>query len=66
MKENTDGVASTDGVIILLQVLFERIRVTSLYDLHAHAVQCLDRTMNGTMVLVIVCITKPDVAMGRT
>lgn len=52
MKENTDGVTSTYGVLILLQVLFERDRIASLYDLHAHAVQGLNRLMNFTMFLV--------------
>jgi energy-converting hydrogenase A subunit M len=55
--------ASAYGVLVLLEILFERVGVTSLYDLHAQAVQCLDRLVNGTMVLVIVCVTKPDGAM---
>ena len=64
MKENTDWVASTYGVLVLLQILFEHIRVTSLYDLHAHMVQGLYGFMNGTVFLIIVCITKPDARMG--
>lgn len=63
MKENTDGVASTYGVLILPQVCFELVRITRLYDLHAHTVQGLNRFMNGTVFLVIVCITKPDARM---
>ena len=63
MKENTDGVASTYGVLILPQVCFERVRIASLYDLHAHTVQGLNGFMNGTMFLIIVCITKPDATM---
>jgi hypothetical protein len=42
MKENTYGMASTYGVLVLLEILFECIGVTSLYDLHAQSVQCLD------------------------
>jgi hypothetical protein len=66
LKENTDGVTSTYGVFVLLQILFECIRVTSLYDLHAHMVQGLDRFMNGTVFLIIVCIAKPDMRTGLT
>ena len=65
MKENTYGIASTYGVLVLLEILLEHVRVTGLYDIHAQAVQCLDRLVNGTMLLVIVCITKPaDVAIN--
>jgi hypothetical protein len=64
MKEDTDGVASAYGVLVLLQVLFERKRITSLYDLHAHTVQGLNRFMNGAMFLLIVCIFEPDARMG--
>jgi hypothetical protein len=64
MKENADGVASTYGILILLKVFFERYRITSLYDLHAHTVQGLNRLMNSTVFLFVVCITKPGMSMG--
>jgi hypothetical protein len=58
-------VASTYGVLILLQVLFECNRITGLYDLHTHTVQGLNRFMNGTMFLLIVCIIEPDARMEQ-
>lgn len=64
MKENADGMATTYCVLVLLHVLTERVGVTGLYDFHAHAVQRLDRFMDGTVLLVIVCVVIPEIAIG--
>lgn len=64
MKEDADGVASAYGVLVLLQVFFERYGIASLYDLHAHTVQGLDRFMDVTVLLFVVCVAKPGVRMG--
>lgn len=64
VKEDADGVASAYGVLVLLQVFFERYGIASLYDLHAHTVQGLDRFMDGTVLLFVVCVAKPGARMG--
>lgn len=61
MKENTDWVAAADSVLVLFHVLTKSTGVANLYDLHAHAVQCLDGLVDGTMVLIIICVLVPDV-----
>jgi hypothetical protein len=60
MKENTDGVATAYGILVLLHILAKSIGATNFYDLHSHAVQCLDWLVDGTMVLIIVCVFVPN------
>lgn len=59
MEEDTDGMASTDRVVILTQVALECIGISGLYDIHSHVVQGLYGLVDGSMLLVIVCITEP-------
>ena len=60
MEENANGMASTNGVVIFYQILFECIWISRLYYLHAHPVQGLDRFVYGPMFLVIVRVIEPD------
>ncbi|THU63712.1 hypothetical protein C4D60_Mb01t18720 [Musa balbisiana] len=53
MEEDTDGMASTDRVVILTQVALECIGISGLYDIHSHVVQGLYGLVDGSMLLVI-------------
>lgn len=60
MEENTNGVPSTNGVVIFQQVLFECIRISCFYYIHAHPVQGLNGFVYGPMFLVVVHVIEPD------
>lgn len=66
MEENTDGMASTDGVIIFLQISFECIWISSLDDFHTHMIQGLNGLVDRTMLLVIICVVEPVTIMQRS
>lgn len=63
MKEDADGMATTDCIFILLEITFECSSISSLYDIHAHVVHGLDGFVDGTLLLVIVCVTEPVTIM---
>lgn len=60
MEKNTNWMATTNGVLILLQVLFEWISITCLNYLHAHSIQGLNRFIYRTMLFIIICVAKPE------
>lgn len=59
MEEYSNGVSATNGVAEILEVFFEGFGISGLYDVHAHAIKCLNRLVYGTMFLVIVCVVEP-------
>lgn len=59
MEEHADGMSSTYGVVKFTKISFKCIGISSLYDVHTHAIKGLNGLVNGTVLLVIVCIVEP-------
>lgn len=59
MKEDTDGVTPTNCVVKFLQVPFECVWISCLYDVHTHPVQRLNRLVDWSMFLIIMHIVEP-------
>lgn len=58
MKESTNGVATTNSVLILQQVLLECIGISGFYDIHGHMVQSFNGFVDGSMFLVVVRVVE--------
>jgi len=58
MKENTNGVATTNSVLIFQQVLLECIGITGFYDIHGNTVQSFNGFVDGSMFLFVVCVVE--------
>lgn len=65
MKKYTNRVATTNGVVILLQVLFECFRISCFYFIHAHMVQSFNRFVYWPMFLVVVHVVEPKAHIRR-
>lgn len=51
--------ASAYGVVILIQVRFERIRAATFYNVHATSIQSLYGLEDRTLCLFIISVIEP-------
>ena len=58
-QQERDGVAAAYGVLVLRQVGVEALRALRLDDLHARAVERLDRVVDATLGLVVRNVVEP-------
>lgn len=60
MEKNANWMASTNGVVILQQVLLKCIWISCFYYIHAHLVQSFNGFVDGPKFPVIVHIVEPN------